>query len=79
MLGRPASLLLKSMKYKDGISEFRDVEYPILPGGMYPNLNDSWPDRGHGPVVVRILSQLNQVQLVAGLSAGFFWKVADVV
>ena len=48
----------------DGVGELGDVEDAELPFLMQPNLDDAWPDGGHGPPVIRIESLLNLAELI---------------
>jgi hypothetical protein len=79
VLAGPSRFLLECVEHENRVCEFRDIEYPILVAGMNPNLNDSGPDSWHGTIVVRILAQLDEVQLMSSLTPSVLGEIANVV
>jgi len=65
------------MQHVDTLGMLAHVQYSMLHRCMYPNLVDTMTDRGHRLPVMRIIAELNQIQLVTGFSASIFREVTE--
>jgi hypothetical protein len=77
-LRRLLRLLLERVKDKDRFSELGHIKDAVLGTSMDPDLHYSRPNRRHWAVIVRIQTELNQMELVSRFAPRFFWKFSEV-